>query len=127
MMSRTLILFLFTLLCSQSFAQKAEVPIGEWRIHLPYNAVNSIAESPNFLFVGAERGFYSFHKKSGEMELHSKVNGFSDVEVKRLKYHSGLNLLFIAYENTNIDILQGNSVFNISDILRKSILGQKNH
>jgi len=125
MMSRTLILFLFTLLCSQSFAQKAEVPIGEWRIHLPYNAVNSIAESPNFLFVGAERGFYSFHKKSGEMELHSKVNGFSDVEVKRLKYHSGLNLLFIAYENTNIDILQGNSVFNISDILRKSILGQK--
>ena len=125
MMSRSFILLLFTLLCSQSFAQKAEVPIGEWRIHLPYNAVHSIAESPNFLFVGAERGFYSFHKKSGEMELYSKVNGFSDVEVKRLKYHSGLNLLFIAYENTNIDILQGNSIFNISDILRKSILGQK--
>lgn len=125
MMSRPFILFLFVLFCSQSFAQKDEVPIGEWRIHLPYNAVNSIAESPNYLFVGAERGFYSFHKKSGEMELYSKVNGFSDVEVRRLKYHSGLNLLFIAYENANIDILQGNSVFNISDILRKSILGQK--
>ena len=109
----------------QAFGQKAEVPIGEWRIHLPYNAVNSIAESPNFLFVGAERGFYSFHKKSGEMELYSKVNGFSDVEVQKLKYHSGLNILLIAYENTNIDIFQGNSIFNISDILRKSILGQK--
>lgn len=125
MMSRPLILLLFTLLCSQSFAQKAEVPIGEWRIHLPYNAVNSIAESPNYLYVGAERGFYSYDKNSGEIQLYSKVNGFSDVEVKRLKYHSGLNLLFIAYENSNIDILQGNSVFNISDILRKSILGQK--
>ena len=59
------------------------------------------------------------------MELYSKVNGFSDVEVQKLKYHTGLNILLIAYENTNIDIFQGNSIFNISDILRKSILGQK--
>jgi hypothetical protein len=126
MMSRPIILLLGMLFFTQSFAQKkAEVPVGEWRIHLPYNAVNSIAESPNYLYVGAERGFYSYHKQSGEMELYSKVNGFSDVEVGTLKYHSGLNLLFIAYENTNIDILQGNSIFNISDILRKSILGQK--
>lgn len=124
-MSRLFIFLICAFFSVQAFGQKAEVPIGEWRIHLPYNAVNSIAESPNFLFVGAERGFYSFHKKSGEMELYSKVNGFSDVEVQKLKYHTGLNILLIAYENTNIDIFQGNSIFNISDILRKSILGQK--
>jgi len=124
-MSRPFILTLTLLLANSVFAQKAEVPIGQWRIHLPYNAVNSIAETPTYLFVGAERGFYSFHKQSGEMELYSKVNGFSDVEVKLLKYHEGLDILLVAYENTNIDILQGNSIFNISDILRKSILGQK--
>ncbi len=125
MMSRSILLLVVTLFYSSVFAQKAEVPIGEWRIHLPYNAVNSIAESPSYLYVGAERGFYSFDKQSGEMELYSKVNGFSDVEVELLKYHDDLGLLLIAYENTNIDILQGNSIFNISDILRKSILGQK--
>ncbi|MFT5724520.1 MAG: hypothetical protein ACI9JN_001639, partial [Bacteroidia bacterium] len=125
MMSRTLILLLLSFVYAQTLAQKAEVPVGEWRIHLPYNAVNSIAETPTYIYVGAERGFYSFHKKSGEMELYSKVNGFSGVEVQLLKYHTGLDLLVIAYENTDIDILQGNSIFNISDILRKSILGQK--
>lgn len=124
-MSKPFILLLSLLFFTSSFAQKEEVPIGEWRIHLPYNAVNSIAETPVYLYVGAERGFYSYHKQSGEMELYSKVNGFSDVEVRLLKYHAGLDLLLIAYENTNIDILQGNSIFNLSDILRKSILGQK--
>ena len=65
MMSRLFIFLICACFSFQAFGQKAEVPIGEWRIHLPYNAVNSIAESPNFLFVGAERGFYSFHKKIG--------------------------------------------------------------
>jgi hypothetical protein len=122
---RLLIVALLISICSISYGQKEEVAIGQWRIHLPYNAVNSIAETPTYLYVGAERGFYSFHKQSGEMELHSKVNGFSDVEVKLLKYHAGLDILLIAYENTNIDILQGSSIYNISDIERKSILGSK--
>jgi len=102
------------------------IPIGGWRIHLPYNAVFSITESPERLFIGAERGFYSFHKKSGEIELYSKVNGFSDVEVSKLAYHKGLDLLFIAYGNTNIDILKKDGVIvNISAIKRESILGIK--
>ena len=124
-MRRILIAFIFIATSLASFGQKEEVAIGEWRIHLPYNAVNSIAETPEFLYVGAERGFYSFNKRSGEMELYSKTNGFSDVEVELVKYHNGLGLLLIVYKNGNIDILQGNSIFNISDIERKTILGQK--
>lgn len=100
--------------------------MGGWRIHLPYNAVFSITESPERLFIGAERGFYSFHKKSGEIELYSKVNGFSDVEVSKVSYHKEMDLLFIAYENTNIDILKSDGVIvNISAIKRESILGIK--
>jgi len=122
-LKKTLIpLFLF--LAGTSFAQ-IDVGIRQWRIHLPYNAVHSITETPTHLYIGAERGFYNFDKKSGETEIFSKVNGFSDVEVSKLKYHDDLGLLFIAYENTNIDILQGKNIYNISDILRKSILGVK--
>ncbi|MBI1306783.1 MAG: hypothetical protein GC181_09230 [Bacteroidetes bacterium] len=109
---------------SASLAQ-IDVGIGQWRIHLPYNGVYSIAETPVYLYVGAERGFYRFHKQSGETEIFSKVNGFSDVEVAKLKYHEGLDLLLIAYENTNLDILKDNRIYNISDILRKSIPGVK--
>lgn len=119
--------FLVSLLFSMMSAAMGQgIPMGGWRIHLPYNAVNSLAEGPEKLYVGAERGFYSFHKKSGEIELYSKVNGFSDVEVSKLAFHNDLNLLFIAYANTNIDILKSNGVIvNISAIKRESILGIK--
>jgi hypothetical protein len=118
------LLCLIGLLPYQANAQ--EIPIGGWRIHLPYNAVFTLAESPERLYVGAERGFYSFHKKSGEIELYSKVNGFSDVEVGRLAYHPGLNILVIAYENTNIDLLKPDGhIVNIDAIKRESILGIK--
>lgn len=116
--------FFYFIFALQAYAQ-IDVGIRQWRIHLPYNAVHSIAETSTHLYIGSERGFYNFHKKSGETQIFSKVNGFSDVEVSKLKYHEGLDLLFIAYENTNIDILQGKNIYNISDILRKSILGVK--
>ncbi|MCB9246846.1 MAG: hypothetical protein H6606_10500 [Flavobacteriales bacterium] len=119
-------LILFFTIFSFFNAPAQNVPMGGWRIHLPYNAVFSIAEGPERLYIGAERGFYSFHKKSGEIELYSKVTGFSDVEVSKLAWHNDLNLLFIAYANTNIDILKSNGVIvNISAIKRESILGIK--
>ena len=33
--------------------------------------------------------------------------------------------MLIAYDNTNIDLVVGNSIYNISDIKRKSIVGEK--
>ncbi|MFT5481328.1 MAG: hypothetical protein ACI9NN_002298, partial [Bacteroidia bacterium] len=65
-----------------AFAQN-NIPTYKWRVHLPYNAVHSIAETPTHLFVGSERGFYNFDKKSGETAIFSKVNGFSDVDVAK--------------------------------------------
>lgn len=125
-MRKNLLLFLLFAIPFMVKAQRENIPMGGWRIHLPYNAVFSITESPERLYVGAERGFYSFHKKSGEIDIFSKVNGFSDVEVSKVSYHSDLDLLFIAYESTNIDILKSDGVIvNISAIKRESILGIK--
>ncbi|MFT5480519.1 MAG: hypothetical protein ACI9NN_001487, partial [Bacteroidia bacterium] len=85
----------------------------------------SIAETPTHLFVGSERGFYNFDKKSGETAIFSKVNGFSDVDVAKIKYHENLNIVFIAYENTNIDLIRGNRIVNIPDLYRENIIGLK--
>ncbi len=118
----TVVITLF--LAVQALAQQS-IPIGQWRIHLPYNSVRQLVETPDLLYVVAEVGFYSFHKLSGEIELYSKVNGFSDTEVAKLAYSEDHNTLIVGYKNTNIDLLKAGSVINIQGILRKSVIGKK--
>lgn len=105
------------------FAQDARM-FG-WRIHLSYNSVNSLTEGPELIYVGSDVGFYSFHKVSGELRVYSKVDGFSDVLVRKIKFNNYNNSLLIAYENGNIDILKDGKITNISDIMNANIIGLK--
>jgi hypothetical protein len=122
-MKRSILLLICSFFFSLTNAQN--IATGSWRIHLPYNDVLSLAETPVYIYVAAEKGLYSFHKKSGEVELFSKLDGFSDVEPILVRYQKQKDLVVIVYKNTNIDILKGTTVFNIPDILRKTILGIK--
>lgn len=125
-MKKHLLLFSLAVLISSVFVYSQNIATGGWRIHLPYNDVISLAESPQQIYVAAEKGLYSYDKKSGEVQLFSKLDGFSDVEPRIVKYNAARNMLFIVYSNTNIDVLVNNErVVNIADILRKTILGVK--
>lgn len=99
--------------------------MGGWRIHLSYNSVKTLTESPEFIYVSSDVGFYSFHKVSGELRVYSKVDGFSDVLVRRIKYNDYNKSLFIAYENGNIDILKDGVITNIRDVMDANIVGLK--
>lgn len=123
-MRKSFLLSLLVFICNLAIAQES-IPIGQWRIHLPYNSVRQLVETPTYLYVNAEVGFYGFHKKSGEIELYSKVTGFSDTEVAALAYSDNHNTLVIGYKNTNVDLLKDNRIINIQGILRKSIIGKK--
>jgi ligand-binding sensor domain-containing protein len=121
---RQLFIVLSCFLAVTGFAQDEQnIATGGWRIHLPYASVTGLAETTPYLYVSSSVGLYRFDKKSGEVEILSKVNGFSDVEVTTL---SGYNeQVFMGYANTNIDILKDGVVTNISDIFRKPIVGIK--
>ena len=123
-MRKTYLIIIF-ILCAIIGRAQESIPIGQWRIHLPYNSVTQLVETPNLLYVVAEIGFYSFDKLSGEIELYSKVNGFSDTEVKALAYSDAHDVLIIGYKNTNVDLLKAGKVINIQGILRKTIIGKK--
>jgi len=49
----------------------------------------------------------------------------SDINIKKLKYSSKHDALIICYDNSNIDIVYQNTIFNFSDIKRKQISGNK--
>ncbi len=121
---KNLLFLIFVFSSIFSLAQN-NTPIGTWRMHLPYNSVRQIVETEKLLYVLAERGIYSYHLKSGEIELLTKVEGFSETEVSKICYSKELNVLVIGYENTNVDLLKGKTIVNLSGIKRSNIVGQK--
>ncbi|UCG27291.1 MAG: hypothetical protein JSV24_09985 [Bacteroidales bacterium] len=102
-----------------------QLKIGEWRDHLPYSHGETITIGDKKIYCASKNSLFLLNKDDNSLEKLSKVNGLSDIGISTIKYSSENDLLFIAYTNTNIDLVRGNQIFNISDIKRKSIPGNK--
>lgn len=114
-----LFLFLiFLFLNKMIFGQTA---IGEWREHFSYNKAINISESEDKIYVGTEKAVFTYDKYDGNIEKLSKITGLSDVGISVIKYNLNTNSLFIAYKNSNIDIIKNDMVYNFSEIKRKII------
>jgi hypothetical protein len=99
--------------------------LGTWRVHLPYWQNKTIAVIDHTVYVGSTSSMFSYDEKNRELERISKVNGLSDVEIKLLRSNQVNKLLFIVYENGNIDLLQNNEITNLPQILQRTVIGKK--
>jgi hypothetical protein len=122
---RTFTLFIFLCITQFAFAQYKVPPINGWRVHLPYHTNPTLAQHKNIIYAGSSSGVYSYDAEAEEMESFDKANGLSDVEVVKLEFDSRTSTLIIAYKNANIDLLSNGRIFNISSILKQSIMGDK--
>jgi hypothetical protein len=59
------------------------------------------------------------------IEKYSKVNGLSDADISCIAFSPEFHTLVIGYNNGNIDLIKNDSVYNIPDIKRKIIVGEK--
>lgn len=116
----TLLLFFVSL---SVFSQG--IGIGEWRDELPYREAIAVAESDDMVFGITPYSLFTLRKNDNTMNRYSKINGLSDFGMSALEYSDEKEVLFIAYSNTNIDLLKDGNIINISDIKRKQILGKK--
>jgi len=116
------ILFVISIFASAGAQNTA---IGQWRVHLPFNKARLLSQSDSKIYCGVEDGLFIYSKTDNSLETMTKVNGLSDIQLSALKYYPAKDILLIGYENGNLDLFQGNKVYNISDIKRKSITGSK--
>ena len=99
--------------------------IGEWTDYQSYANAKNVADTGEKIYCVTEGGLFSYNKTDNSIQKMSGINGLSDVGVQRLAYSKEHNTLLIAYQNANIDLLIGTQVFNLSDIKRKQISGDK--
>ncbi len=108
-----------------SFFCKGQVAVGQWRDHLPYHQGEMIVKAKDKVYLVTNVGMFSYNEKTGETQKLSKITGLSDWGVSCVNYHEDLDIVFLGYSNGNIDIITENSIYNISDIKRKSMTGDK--
>jgi streptogramin lyase len=115
----------FAVMMSTLFTFSQEIGIGEWRDHLPYSNSISLTEVENKIFCATPYSVFYYNKEDYSVQRLTKVNGLTDIGISTIKYNAENQTLVVAYTNTNIDLLKGSVIINISDIKRKPILGNK--
>ena len=111
--------FLSIALSIVTLIASAQVGSGQWKIH-PYfvvdNIVNSIDAGTRVYYLSSGSLFYydKVTQYSGPIDALGDINGNN---VKQIYYSIDKGLLFIAYDDCNIDVIdQQGKVYNISAI-----------
>lgn len=78
------------------------------------------------MYAATPLSFFSVNTETEETERFSKVSGLSETGISAIQYDASSGKLYVAYNNSNIDVLTSNSIRNIPDIKRSAISGDKN-
>ncbi len=107
------------------FAQNPSTPLGQWRIHLPFKDIQIIQETPSKIYCAGLYGFFTYDKGDGSTVRCSPINGFGGYRVQAMDYDANLDILIIAYADSRIELVKGNTITRNDDIYNKTIVGEK--
>jgi len=100
-------------------------PVGMWEEYLPYHSAIDVAGGDNKIYCATHYSLFTVDLTDNSIERLSKITGLSETGISAIDYNEPNHKLFIAYNNSNIDIIYRNDVFNIPDIKRENITGDK--
>ncbi len=101
-------------------------PIGQWREHLPYNSAIDVTVGDGKVYCATPYSLFSVDNAENIIERYSRVTGLNETGISAIRYDETNKKLFIAYSNSNIDIIYKNDIYNVPDIKRDNIAGDKN-
>ncbi len=122
---RTLFPSLICLLALSSTKAQDPGPIGSWQDHFPYLQAVAVAQGGGHVYSATATALFKYHPPTGEIERITKVNALNDVGINGLAWNPSLSMLLVYYANGNLDLLRESEGFNMGDIKRSGILGDK--
>lgn len=110
---------LFSYLFAFGFLTAAAQEVGAWGDLYSYNRVNDIVKlSGEEYLCAAGRALFKFDYENVEVSKFSKANGLSDIDIAAIERDPVSGITVIGYENANIDLLIGDRIFNMPDIIQ---------
>jgi hypothetical protein len=122
-MNKFFILIISVFVAAQSIAQQQQ---SKWQEYLSFANGKKVAVAGNKVYCATGGGLFYFNTEDNSLNKITRVNGLSDFGISTIAWHEEQQLLLIAYNNSNIDLLKDNTITNLSDIKRKQITGDKN-
>ncbi|MBB1284896.1 hypothetical protein HRH25_10985 [Flavisolibacter sp. BT320] len=120
------LVFVFLLISICAAGQTTLPPLGMWREHLPYQVALDVTASETTVFAATPLSLFSIHLESGEISRYSTVSGLSETGISAIQFDIPSQKLFVAYSNSNIDVITSGSIRNIPDLKRSAVAGNKN-
>lgn len=118
-------LLLLPLLACCATALMGQVGIGQWRGHLSYSCVDRLCLSGTTLYAAASQGLLAYDLEDNTLEALDKTHRLNDVGIATMAYDELTGNLVVAYSNANIDLLRDGRTYNLSDIKRATLAGDK--
>lgn len=118
-------LILLLLWSITGYGQNANPPIGQWREHLPYQGAIDVAATDQKIWAATLYSLFCVDRTTQEIERVSKVAGLSETGISRISYDPVSQKLYVAYSNSNIDVLDAKGIHNIPDLKRSNLSGDK--
>jgi len=94
-----------------------DIAINEWRDHLPYKTTVSVTASNENIYCATPYSIFYYHESDNSVNRLTRISGLSDVGIAKIGFSKENNTLLVAYSNTNIDLLKGNTFINMRDII----------
>lgn len=118
------ILFFLALFVTDAISAQ-NLPIGGWRMHLPYKSCKYVTGSSSSIWAATDNGLFRLNRADNAVERITKIEGLSDLSIGAIGYNNNDNTLLVGYQNGNIDIIRGTEITNLPDIKRAQIIGDK--
>ena len=123
---RNIQLFCFILLVSGFSIHSQNKPLGTWQLHNPFTNINSVSCSENSVYASAFASLLIYNPEDQSTQILDPVNALSDKEIRLIKYDKSLDVLFIGYTNSNVDILHKDGrIVNMPELALKVLSGDK--
>lgn len=98
---------------------------GSWRDYLSYAEATKIAISPDKVYCASSGGLFFYDLQDNSVNKVSDFMNLSDFGIKTIAYNAAYDVLVVAYNNSNIDLIYSDRIVNLSDIKRKQITTDK--
>lgn len=115
--------YIFNFLLLLFNALYSQIPVGNWRDHLPYHSAMKIVAG-NKMYCATPYSLFTIDAENN-IERLSKTNGLHETGISAISWDNETGKLIIAYTNSNIDVLHQNRIINIDAVKQKQIPANK--
>ncbi len=99
--------------------------VGEWAIYPSFYMPDQVEEVGEHVYYTSNGYLYAYNKSSDMMSSITALSGLSDTQIKFIAHNGYNNMLLVAYENGNIDIISNGEIYNIPELKNKVMSASK--